>query len=189
MAGSGAKDPFAALGLPPSFALASEVLDAKYHELARQTHPDRFAQAPAAQRVAALQSSMTYNEAYKTLRKPASRAEALLASVGIVIGEHERLDAAMLTEVLSWREELADATAAGALAAVSALERGMKQKEAALLAALATSMEAGEAAAAKGDLAARDGHFAAAKQTLIVLRYVARYLEECDAAITALDDA
>lgn len=166
------RDPFATLGLPETFALAAEELEGRYRERAKEAHPDRYVGASAAERVQAVQRAMDYNEAYKALRKPASRAEAILANHGVVIGEHERLDEATLMEVLEWREELADARAANDATLVAKLERAMKQREATLLAQLGDAM------------ARRD--YAEAKHQLIVLRYVGRYLEECDAALDAV---
>jgi molecular chaperone HscB len=162
-------DFFGLLGLPARFDIDAAALDQAYLERSREVHPDRFATAPAAERVAVLQKSMQLNEAYQTLKKPVPRAEYLLARAGTGIGDHEKVDVAFLGEVLELREELADARRANRLDDVARLEKAMKARHAALVAALAPAF-------ASGDLAA-------AKRTLIKLRYVARYLEECDAAL------
>lgn len=170
---------FDLLGLPETFALDGAALEAAYLARSKDAHPDRFAQAPAAERVAALQRARTLNEAYKTLKKPVPRAEYLLARHGVTIGDHERLDdAAFLMEILELREELAAARVAGKLDDVGRLEAAMKQRHRALVDQLAPAF----AAAERGDAAA----LATIKRALIELRYVGRYLEECAAS---LDDA
>ena len=53
------------------------MLDARWKDLQREAHPDRFAaQGPAAQRVA-MQWSVRINEAYQRLRDPLKRAAYL----------------------------------------------------------------------------------------------------------------
>ena len=162
-------DLFAALGLEPRFDVDVAELERAYLERSREVHPDRFATAPAAERVAALSRAMEVNDAYKTLKRPVARAEYLLARAGQGIGDHEKVDLTFLSEVLELREELAAARAAGRLDEVAKLEKAMKARHAALVAELAPSFAAGD--------------LARVKRALIELRYVARYLEECDAAL------
>jgi molecular chaperone HscB len=162
-------DLFAVLGLEPRFDVDAQQLEQAYLARSREVHPDRFATAPAAERVVALGKSMAVNEAYKTLKRPVARAEYLLARAGQGIGDHERVDVSFLAEVLELREELAAARAAGQLDRVATLEQAMKARHAALVAELAPAF-------AVADLAR-------AKRVAIELRYVARYLEECDAAL------
>ncbi|HEX3481899.1 MAG TPA: iron-sulfur cluster co-chaperone HscB C-terminal domain-containing protein, partial [Kofleriaceae bacterium] len=100
---------------------------------------------------------------------PVSRAEYLLARAGVTIGDNERLEPAFLMEILELREELAEARAAGALARVEQLQRAMQARRAEALDALSGLFAAGD--------------LAAIKQRLIVLRYIHRYLEECDVAL------
>ncbi len=162
-------DLFGLLGLEPGFDVDAAALEQAYLERSRVVHPDRFVSAPAAERVAALQQSMQLNLAYQTLRKPVSRAEYLLARGGSGIGDHEKVDVTFLDEVLELREELSLARRAGRLEDVARLEKAMKSRHAGLVAGLAPAF------------AARD--LPRAKELLIELRYVARYLEECDAAL------
>jgi molecular chaperone HscB len=157
------------LGLEPRFDLDVAAIEKAYLERSKDAHPDRFASAPAAERAAAVGRAMTLNEAYKTLKRPVARAEYLLARAGQGIGDHDKVDVAFLSEVLELREELALARAAGKLDDVARLEKAMKARHAALVAALAPAFAAND--------------LARAKQLVIELRYVARYLEECDAAL------
>jgi molecular chaperone HscB len=162
-------DFFASLGIEPRFDIDLAQLEAAFHARSAEVHPDRFASAPAAERVAALSRSMDLNQAYKTLKRPVPRAEYLLARAGMGIAEGEKVDAAFLAEVLELREELEDARAAAKLDEVARLERAMKARHDGLVAGLGPAF-------AKGDLAE-------ARKIVIELRYVARYLEACDAAL------
>jgi molecular chaperone HscB len=162
-------DPFALLGLPVAYDVDPAALERAFFERSKVMHPDRVAGAPAAERVAALSRSRALNDAYQLLKKPVSRAEYLLARAGVTIGDNERLDPAFLMEILELREELAEARAAGELARVDQLQRAMQARRAEALGALPGLFAAGD--------------LVTIKQRLIVLRYIHRYLEECDAAL------
>lgn len=173
LAGAGAAragdDPFALLGLAPSYDIDLAALERAFFERSKAVHPDRVAGAPAAERVAQLSRSRALNDAYQLLKRPVSRAEYLLARAGVTIGDNERLDPAFLMEILELREELAVARAAGQRARVEELARAMRTRQADALGALPALFAAGD--------------LARIKDRLIVLRYVHRYLEECDAAL------
>jgi molecular chaperone HscB len=162
-------DPFALLGLAPAFDVDLAALERAFFERSKVAHPDRVAGASAAERVVALSRSRALNDAYQLIRKPVPRAEYLLARAGVTIGDNERLDPAFLMEILELREELAEARAAGNTARVGALQGTMQARRAEALAALPGLFAAGD--------------FPTIKQRLIVLRYIHRYLEECDAAL------
>ena len=81
------QDHFALFDLPRTFRVDAAALDRRYRALQSEVHPDRHASAeqaadPALQRMA-LQASARVNEAYATLRDPASRGEYLLSLEGI----------------------------------------------------------------------------------------------------------
>jgi molecular chaperone HscB len=173
-------DPFALFDLEPRFSLDTEELERRFFAHSRELHPDRFAGAPAAQRVAALARSRALNDAYQVLRKPVPRAEVLLRHHGGAIGDNERLDPAFLQEILELREELAEARQAGDLTAVDRLQAAMVQRRRAALAELAAPFAALAARPAETERAAA---LATVKHTLIALRYLDRYLEECEAAL------
>jgi molecular chaperone HscB len=193
-------DYFQLLGLPETFAVDGAALERAFHERSKELHPDRFASAPAAERVTALQRSMAINEAYKALKKPIPRAEYLLGRAGVTIGSNERLDPTFLMEILELREELAHARHAGQRETVARLEATMKSRRDAAVAALTPLFACAEAcgraadgapaghrtqsaAGAAGTGETRASCLAEIKTTLILLRYVGRYLEECDAAL------
>jgi molecular chaperone HscB len=173
---------FEILGLPERYDIDAAELERAYHERSKALHPDRFAAAPAAERVAALQQSMGLNEAYKALKKPQSRAEYLLRRAGVTIGGNERLDPQFLMEILELREELAEARHRGDLALVGRLEAAMKGRRDATLASLGP-LFARAAASSGASGGERDAVLADIKAALILLRYVVRYLEECEVAL------
>jgi molecular chaperone HscB len=170
-------DPFAMLGLPPRFDLDKQSIEARFRERSRELHPDKFANAPAAERAQALVKARALNDAYQVVRRPQRRAEALLERAGLSIGDHEKLDPAFLMEILELREELAEARVAGKVDDVRRLCAAMQSRQRALEAELAPLFAAGDAES-----------LAAAKRHLITLRYVVRYLDECDAALDENDE-
>lgn len=187
MSSASTPDPFALFALPPRYALDQAELEQRFFAQNRELHPDRFATAPAAERVAALSRSRALNDAYQVLRKPVARAEYLLGKVGGQIGDNERLSPAFLMEILELREELAEVRHSKArapaqkTAELERLARSMKARRTAELEKLAPLFLRVEEAGAGSPAAA--AAVEEIKQTLIALRYLDRYLEECDAAL------
>jgi molecular chaperone HscB len=65
---------FELFDIPPRFAQDRAAMEARWKELQREAHPDKFAaQAGAAQRVA-MQWSVRINEAWQRLKNPLKRA-------------------------------------------------------------------------------------------------------------------
>jgi molecular chaperone HscB len=155
--------------LPAQFDLDPQVIERAFFDKSKELHPDRFASAPAAERVVALSRSRALNDAYQTLKKPVPRAEYLLACAGVTIGDNERLDPAFLMDILELREELAEARVAKRASDIETLCGQMKTRRKAAIDALAPLFANNE--------------LAAIKEQLILLRYIDRYLEECDAAL------
>ncbi len=166
---SSSSDAFGLLGLPAQFDLDPAVIERAFFDRTKELHPDRFANAPAAERVAALSRSRALNDAYQTLKKPVARAEYLLVRAGVSIGDNEQLDPEFLMEIFELREELAAARVAKQTAEVERLSNIMRQRRKTALEALPRLFE-------QSDLTG-------VKDQLILLRYIDRYLEECDAAL------
>lgn len=101
-------DYFTLFGLSPSFEIDTAQLTARFQELQRQFHPDRFATQPEGERLQALQQAATINQGYQALRQPLPRAEYLLSLHGFDINneQHTLRDTAFLMEQLELREEL-----------------------------------------------------------------------------------
>lgn len=102
---------FELFGLPQQFAQDRAAIDARWKELQREAHPDKFAaQGMAAQRVA-LQWSVRINEAYQRLKDPLRRAAYLCELRGAPIDAHQNtaMPADFLMEQMEWREALEEA--------------------------------------------------------------------------------
>ena len=155
---------FAVLGVPESYDLPSAELDKKFRELSLRLHPDRFAKAPPAERVAALAKSSALNDAYRTLKSPVGRAEHLLELAGNPLGVGEHVDQGFLMEILELREELAEAKADGDGAKLAELGAAMTARRDEALAKLPQLFAA--------------GRLAEAKEALIAMRYFQRFLDE-----------
>jgi molecular chaperone HscB len=157
-------DAFGLLGLPPRFDLDPQAIEQAFFAKSKELHPDRF---QGGERVAALSRTRALNDAYQMIKKPVPRAEYMLARAGVSIGDNEQLDPAFLMEILELREELSEKRQDHAV--VTKLQREMRSRRNAAVATL------------EGLFAAND--LAAIKTQLIVLRYLDRYLEECDATL------
>jgi len=169
--------------VPARYAIDLNAAEERFRQASRALHPDRFATADPRARRFATGRTVQLNEAWRTVKDPVRRAEYLLARAGFEVageagafrpgvgGTKEKLTVppALLGEILELREELAEARAAGALVRVEQLQRAMRARR-------AEALEALPGLFATGDLAA-------IKNRLIVLRYIHRYLEECDAAL------
>jgi molecular chaperone HscB len=106
-------DPFALLGLPRGMAVDPHALDEAYRALQAQVHPDRYADRTDAERRVAMQWATAANEAYRTLRKPLSRARHLIESAGMTLGEQDNtaMPPEFLLQQMEWREHVAEARA------------------------------------------------------------------------------
>lgn len=166
---STSNEPFSLLGLTPSYEIDLSALEKAFFERSKELHPDRYATAPAAERVAALSKARALNDAYQILKKPVPRAEYLLERAGVTIGDNERLDPTFLMEILELRESLAEARHAGKTSDVERMQGEMATRRTAVLKQLPALFAAND--------------LPAIKTQLIVLRYLDRYLEECDAAL------
>nr|WP_255428195.1 Fe-S protein assembly co-chaperone HscB [Ramlibacter cellulosilyticus] len=102
---------FELFGLPQRFAQERSEIDARWKELQREAHPDRFAaQGHTAQR-AALQWSVRINEAYQRLKDPLKRAAYLCELLGAPINAENNtaMPPEFLMEQMEWREALDEA--------------------------------------------------------------------------------
>jgi molecular chaperone HscB len=73
------RDFFSFLGLSRKLAIDVADLEQRYRAMSRQLHPDYFYNATPAERRASLERSSYLNDAYRTLKNPASRIEYLLS--------------------------------------------------------------------------------------------------------------
>lgn len=113
---------FELFGLPVQFAQDRAHLDARWKDLQREAHPDKFAsQGTAAQRVA-MQWSVRINEAYQRLKDPMRRAAYLceLGGAPIQAENNTAMPAEFLMQQMQWREAMDEATDASELEALYA---------------------------------------------------------------------
>ena len=102
---------FDLFGVPATFQQDLALLDARWKELQRNAHPDRFAaQGAAAQRLA-MQWSVRINEANRRLRSPVKRAAYLCELNGAPISAETNtaMPPAFLMQQMEWREALDEA--------------------------------------------------------------------------------
>jgi len=162
---------FELFAVPPRFAQDRAALDARWKELQREAHPDRFAaQGAAAQRVA-MQWSVRINEAYQRLRDPVKRAAYLCALNGhpIEAEKNTAMPAEFLMEQIEWREELDEA------------------KDAAAFDKLRGEVEAGRARALSSldRLIDEKGDYAGAARQVRALMFIERFAEDIEAKFEA----
>jgi molecular chaperone HscB len=171
-------NPFALLGVESRFDLDLPALEKTHRELSRALHPDKFAQANASERRAALEKAAAVNEAWRTLRDPIKRAEALFRMHDIAVGEDKepKSTPTFLMEVLEMREELAEARQKKDLAKVKKLGEAMKLR-----------LDAAEKKLSEGFAAKNDP--LALLPSLGEMRFYKRFLDEVDAIEEEADEA
>ncbi len=102
---------FELFSLPVQFKQDHTVIDARWKELQREAHPDKFAaQGAAAQRLA-MQWSVRINEAYQRLKDPLKRATYLceLNDAPINAENNTAMPTDFLMQQMEWREALDEA--------------------------------------------------------------------------------
>lgn len=118
---------FALFDMQPGFRLDLDLLAARYRELARQVHPDRFADASEREQRLALEQSASLNEAYRTLKSAPHRARYLLALSGPELPlEVTVQDPGFLLQQMQLREELEDLHDSVDLSGVTLFKRRLK---------------------------------------------------------------
>lgn len=100
---------FELYGIPQSCNPDAAVVKAKYYELSRLYHPDRFTMADADRQAEVLQLSSANNEAYKTLKDPYATL-AYVLKLHAVLEEEEKysLPPAFLMEMMDLNEALSE---------------------------------------------------------------------------------
>lgn len=103
-------DYFSFLGLPRKLNLDATQIEQQFRALSRQFHPDFYYNATPTERRASLERSSYLNDAYRTLKQPATRVAYLLEVEGVLkAGDHEagkKVPASLLEEVFALNEEL-----------------------------------------------------------------------------------
>ena len=165
-------DPFEVLGLEPLYALETKALEQRHRELSKALHPDRHSGASPSERRLALGRAIEANDAFRSLRDPVRRAEALLRRRGVTEtqAEEARAPQALLLAMMEAREELQEAHAARDADKVQGLGRTMGDRQERLMRALTSALDSTTPAPPE-----------AALSLLAELRYVRRFLDEVSA--------
>lgn len=115
---------FDLLGVPARFDLDVDRLRARYLELARAVHPDRFPNAVGDLAAICLRTNARLNEAFRVLSAPTSRAEYLLELAGgPSAADDKHVPQEVLAETLMLREEIDEARTAGDSATLERLRK------------------------------------------------------------------
>lgn len=163
---------FELFAVPATFTQDRAALDARWKELQREAHPDRFAaQGAAAQRVA-MQWSVRINEAYQRLKAPLRRASYLCELHGAPVNAETNtaMSPSFLMQQMEWRESLDEATAPPAL---EALRAEVEAAQANALASLASLIDA-------------QGDYPAAVQQVRALMFIERFADDVEARADSL---
>ncbi len=165
-------DPFVTLGIPRAFDVDLVAAERAHRDLSRALHPDRFIGAGSSERRAALGKAVEVNEAWRVVRDPIRRAEALLKLADVPMGESDapKLPPEFLMEMLEQREALSDAKRARDLVAVRAMAAAVDARDREVERLLAAGFARGE----RSGLVGRLGE----------LRFYRRFLDE----VSAIED-
>jgi molecular chaperone HscB len=158
---------FELFGLPQSYALDRDKLDAAYRELQNTVHPDRFAAQPDAEQRVAMQWATQVNEAYQTLKHPVSRGVYLLKLQGIDAfdASNTKMAPAFLIQQMEWRDAIEDARSGHSMDALDALTDDLRAAHRRIEAQLAELIDT-----------AHD--FAAASEAVRQLRFMDKLIAE-----------
>lgn len=125
------KNYFELFGLPMRFDIDNADLSARYLDLQRHVHPDRYASGSDQQRRLALQMTAQINEAFQTLKDPLARGRYILSLHGVSTDEETDtvMDPAFLLEQMELREGMQEArTAQDRPQRLQALMQGIEQR-------------------------------------------------------------
>ncbi len=85
-------DYFTFFSLPRHLSINIEALQAKFYDLSRKLHPDKYSRKSETERANSTAATAVLNDAWRTLKNPITRAEYLLAQSGLEIGEQRSKD-------------------------------------------------------------------------------------------------
>jgi len=163
------------LGIERKFDIDVAAVEKTHRELSRALHPDRFSGAGASERRMALSRAVEVNEAWRTVRDPIKRAEALFALAGVPVGEDRepKPSPTLLMDMLEQRESLSEAKEKHDASAVRTLAES--------IAARAGEVERALAAGFASDGARTEAGVLPLLPKLGELRFYRRFLEEVSA--------
>src|SRR3954467_12597005 len=122
---------FDLFNLEPAYAVNGAALEQAYRDLQALIHPDRYAQAADAERLASLQLTTRVNEAYRALKDPVQRARHILELRGVDVAfeTNTQMPTDFLMQQLELREELQGAVAKTSVAFLDTLRTNLSKKK------------------------------------------------------------
>ena len=141
------QDHFELFSLPQRYMLERAELDARYRNMQRSVHPDRYASASDQERRISMQQTAKINEAYEVLKDPLKRGRYLLQLRGYDIDDQQTThqDPAFLMKQMELRETLAGIREqADPLQALDRLAQDVLNQYQALESELAQALDSGE---------------------------------------------
>lgn len=168
---------FELFNLPAAFAIDLSRLDQAYRKLQAEVHPDRFAAAPAAERLRSMQLATQVNEAYQTLKSPLARARYLLHLNGVDTGEETNtsMPPEFLMRQMEWREAIEEAEQARDPDALDRLLAELRHESLALTDALRNDID-------------QTRNYAGAAEAVRKLRFLDKVQAEIEQAAEALEE-
>ena len=166
---------FELFGLAPQLAQDRVAIDARWKDLQREAHPDKFAaQGAAAQRLA-MQWSVRINEAYQRLKDPLKRAAYLceLNAAPVNAENNTAMPIAFLMQQMAWREALEEADSAAELKDLGAQVIAARR----------------EALQRCGQLLDEQQDYRQAVQQVRALMFIERFARDVDAHLDRMDTA
>ncbi|MBM3350521.1 MAG: Fe-S protein assembly co-chaperone HscB [Betaproteobacteria bacterium] len=114
---------FQLFSLPKQFDIDVKALESNYRKIQSASHPDRFVNASASEKLQSMQLATSANEAYQVLKKPARRAQYLLELNGVnaIADTNTAMPVEFLMQQMEWRERMEDAKAARDIATLETL--------------------------------------------------------------------
>lgn len=170
------QDFFALFGLPRRYRLDEAALEMAYHDLQSQVHPDRFAHLDDAEKRRSMQWATHVNEGLRTLKKPLTRAQYLLALAGVDDGAdtNTAMSPEFLMEQMEWREAVEEARGAGQIEELEQLHLRLRGHAREVFDNLEQALDE-----------RRD--YAAAAETVRRLMFIEKLQHEIDDALEALE--
>jgi molecular chaperone HscB len=168
---------FNLFALKPAFTIDTKALETQYRQIQSAAHPDRFVTASSAEKLKSMQLATLANEAYETLKKPASRAKylLLLQHIDATAETNTSMPADFLMQQMEWREALEDLKAAKDIDGLDALAKEMRQAAQALTTELASLFDV-------------ENDLTRATATTRKLIFIDKVCEDINKAITQIED-
>lgn len=137
---------FELFNLPQTFTTDLKALDRAYHEVQNKVHPDKFANAPDADKRVAMQWATRANEAYKTLKSPFKRAAYLceLNGVDLQTESNTAMPVEFLMQQMEWREALDDVRISKDINSLEKLDTDLRSERKQTIEEVATLLDAND---------------------------------------------